>query len=76
MAELEEDLGSTNKEEEDKDPRDDADVSDCGHDPNGCNGGGENMEAANIPDEMMDIDCWELAATRFQICTKTTFVLD
>ena len=54
LAELEEDLGSTNEEEEDEDPHDDADVSDCEHDPNGSNGGGENMEAANIPDEFDD----------------------
>ena len=29
-------------------------MSDCEHDPNGSNGGGENMEAANIPDEFDD----------------------
>ena len=54
LAELEEDLGSTNEEEEEEDPHDDADVSDCEQDPNGSNGGGENMEAPNILDEFDD----------------------
>ena len=52
MAKLEEDLGLANEEEED--PHDDADVSDCEQDPNGSNGGGENMEGPNILDEFDD----------------------
>ena len=54
MAELEEDLGLANEEEEEEDPHDDADVSDCEQDPNGSNGGGENMEGPNILDEFDD----------------------
>ena len=54
MAELEEDLGLANEEEEEEDPHDDADVSDCEQDPNGYNGGGKNMEAPNILDEFDD----------------------
>ena len=56
LAELEEDLGLANEEEEEEeeDPHDDADVSDCEQDPNGSNGGGENMEAPNILDEFDD----------------------
>jgi hypothetical protein len=48
------DLGSSNEEEQDEDPHDDADVSDCEQDPNGSNGGNENMEAPNILDEFDD----------------------
>ena len=51
LAELEEDLGLANEEEEEEDPLDDVDVSDCEQDPNGSNGGDENMEAPNILDE-------------------------
>ena len=54
LAELEEDLGLANEEEEEEDPHDDADVSDCEQDPNGSNGGGENMEGPNILDEFDD----------------------
>jgi len=54
LAELKEDLGLANEEEEEEDPHDDADVSDCEQDPNGSNGGGENMEAPNILDEFDD----------------------
>ena len=54
LAELEEDLGWANEEEEEEDPHDDADVSDCEQDPNGSNGGGENMEGPNILDEFDD----------------------
>ena len=54
LAEFEEDFGLDNEEEEEEDPLDDADVSDCEQDPNGSNGGGENMEAPNILDEFDD----------------------
>ncbi|CAD6213230.1 unnamed protein product [Miscanthus lutarioriparius] len=54
LTELEEDLGLANEEEEEEDPHDDADVSDCEQDPNGSNGGGENMEGPNILDEFDD----------------------
>jgi hypothetical protein len=55
LTELEEDLDLANEEEEEEDPHDDADVSDCEQDPNGSNGGGENMVAPNILDEFDDI---------------------
>ena len=51
LTELEEDLGLANEEEEEEDPHDDADVSDCEQDPNG---GDENMEGPNILDEFDD----------------------
>ena len=48
------DLVLSNEEEEDEDPHDNADVSDCEQDPNGSNGGSENKEAPNILDEFDD----------------------
>ena len=58
LVEVEIDSGSDNEgEEENQDPLDDADVTDCEDDDasNGCNAGGEDIEAAaNDVDEFDD----------------------
>jgi hypothetical protein len=48
----EDQLGSDN--EENPDPFDDADVTDCEDDPNDAHETGEDNEAANIPGEFDD----------------------
>jgi hypothetical protein len=57
LVEHELDSDSGNEEEEDQDPLDDADVTDCEDvdTPNGSNAGGEDKEAAaNVVDEFDD----------------------
>jgi len=51
---VQEELGSENEDEENQDPYDDADVTDCEDDPCDANGSGGDEEAANIIGEFDD----------------------